>query len=398
MIETNLYPSDGESTIDYIARMVDIKDDLGITWEKLAEMINSNCGISYSESYYRKGCWRNLCDGTTMSSYGVDSGGITPEELKLRDLLQKVRKEKVKLSDERSQNNAYIRRLSREETIKEIAHDFAVQMENKPLLCLPKSIVTGDEEAILVLSDWHYGIECKSYWNTYDTEIARQRISKLRDSVKNKCNRHRISRLHVVNLSDLICGRIHLSLRLESRIDVITQVMEVSEILAEFLSSLSEVVNDVEYYDCDDNHSRIEPNKNDSINLESLTRITRWYLAERLSHNPRITVHDNIYGDDIIAFDCKGYRVLGVHGDKDKPSSVIDRLSMMTKERPDLVLVAHYHHFNADELNEVVVIGNGSLMGTDTYAKDRRLTSKPSQNLIIASDESVVDTLYRIVL
>lgn len=401
MTDTTFSPKEGESTIDYITRMVDLKDDLGVTWTKLAEIINDACGMNYSESYYRKGNWRtNVASIESDDAHGITEP-FTAEELKLRDLLQKVRKEKVKLSDERTQNNAYIRRLSREETIKDIAHDFAVQMEKKPLLTPTNEIplVSSDnKEAILVISDWHYGIECNSYWNTYNTEIAKQRIAKLQCEVKERCQQNGIRKINVVNLSDLICGRIHLALRLESRIDVITQVMEVSEILAEFLTSLSEDVWDVEYYDCEDNHSRIEPNKNDSINLETLTRITHWYLAERLSSNPRITVHDNTYGDDIIAFDCLGYRVLAVHGDKDKPKSVVDRLSLMTKERPDLVLVAHYHHFSADELNEVVVVGNGSLMGTDTYAKDKRLTSMPSQNLIIASDKSVVDTLYRLVL
>lgn len=418
MIDTVLEKSENETVIEYISRMVELKDSLGLTWNEVADIINAKCGVNYSESFYRKGNWQSrfapkvtsdnvdflVIHDEVNTAEPVESENVTtlsPEEAKLRNLLQKVRKEKVKLSDERIQNNAYIRRLSREETIKDIAHDFAVQMEKKPLLTPTNELQvtdTGNKEAILVLSDWHYGIECNSYWNTYNTDIARQRISKLLDEVKDKCKQNDIYKIKVVNLSDLICGRIHLALRLESRIDVITQIMEVSEILAEFLTSLSEVVWDIEYYDCDDNHSRIEPNKNDSINLETLTRITHWYLAERLSKNPRITVRDNIYGDDIIAFYCMGYRVLAVHGDKDKPRSVVDRLSMMTKERPDLVLVAHYHHFSADELNEVVVIGNGSLMGTDTYAKDKRLTSVPSQNLIIVSDKSVVDTLYRIVL
>lgn len=416
MIDEMLSPKEDEAVIDYIARMVDLKDELGITWTKLAEIINDACGVNYSESFYRKGNWQSrfapkvtsdnvdflAINDEVNTAEPVESGNATnlsPEEAKLRNLLQKVRKEKVKLSDERIQNNAYIRRLSREETIKDIAHDFAVQMEKKPLLVGGGIIPYGSNarEAILTIGDWHYGIDCNSYWNTYNPEIARQRVSKLRDEVRMKCLQESIKTLHVVNLSDLICGRIHLALRLESRIDVITQVMEVSEILAEFLSSLSDVTT-IEYYDCEDNHSRLEPNKSDSINLESFVRIIHWYLKERLSHNERIHINDNTYGEDIIAFSSMGYRIIGVHGNKDKPKDVVDRLAMMTKERPDLVLVAHYHHFSADELNEVIVLGNGSLMGTDTYAKDMRLTAKPSQNMVIVSDRSVVDTLYRIVL
>ena len=44
----------------------------------------------------------------------------TNEENPYADILAEIKKERIKLSDERTQNNAYIRRISREETIKEI--------------------------------------------------------------------------------------------------------------------------------------------------------------------------------------------------------------------------------------------------------------------------------------
>lgn len=39
-------------------------------------------------------------------------------------------KERMKISDERVQNNALLRRISREETLKEIAADYASTMQN----------------------------------------------------------------------------------------------------------------------------------------------------------------------------------------------------------------------------------------------------------------------------
>ena len=55
----------------------------------------------------------------------------------------------------------------------------------------------------------------------------------------NICRKNDVNKLHVVNLSDLISGYIHLTLRLQNRYDVITQVMDIAEILAEFLNNLS---------------------------------------------------------------------------------------------------------------------------------------------------------------
>lgn len=388
-IEEVLARADSETTCDYIDRVCGCREEVGLTWEELAKVINAECGLSYDESHYRKN-WKNTVAKRAMAAEGKE------DTENLKDILARIKKERVKLSDERVQYNADFRKLSREETIKEIAHDFAVQMNGKKILSPYSPIMEGkNNSAILQISDWHYGIVVNNYWNQYDPEIAEQRISKLRDEVIRRCLMNNVNELHVVNLSDLICGRIHLPLRLQSRFDVITQIMKVSEILAEFLHDLSRHFK-VHYYDCIDNHSRLEPNKSENIDLESLARITTWYLKERLSDN--IVVHDNNFGLDIITFTVKGFKIAAVHGDKDKPSAVIDSLSLMTHDIYDLVLTAHLHHFIGDEKNETLMLSNGSLMGTDEYAKNCRLSAKPSQNLIIVTDDNVMDTLYRIVI
>ena len=106
------------------------------------------------------------------------------------------------------------------------------------------------------------------------------------------------------------------------------------------------------------------------------------------------------YSDDIITFDVMGgkYRVAGVHGHKDRPNKVIDNLTLMTKTHYDLILSAHLHHFSCDEKNETLHISNGSLMGVDSYAKDLRLSSRASQNLIFVTEDSVVDYIHRVIL
>ena len=101
---------------------------------------------------------------------------------------------------------------------------------------------------------------------------------------------------------------------------------------------------------------------------------------------------------DIITFNCNGFRVAGVHGDRDKPTKVIGNISRLTKEHFDLVLTAHLHHFSCDEQNRTLVISNGSLMGTDNYAESLRLDSAPSQNIIIVTEDNVAETIHRVIL
>lgn len=376
-----------ETNVEYIQRAIKLKHHNRITWHALSEIINENLGLHYCESYYRKGDYlRN-----PMISGELDSDSL-PESIK-------VKMEKVKASDIMRQTNSYIRKLAREDTFKEIALEAVSEISTKKLLPNASYKVTDDEnQAILQLSDWHYGIEVDTFLNKFNPEICRARIAKLCSETIAFCKQFKVHTLHITNLSDLICGRIHLTLRLESRMDVITQIMHVSEILSEFIAELTANGIAVEYYDCLDNHSRLEPNKKDSLDLESLVRIVPWYLRERLVDNDLVKINDNVLDDELITFEVLGHPVAGVHGHKDHPAHIVDGLTLLTKHRYELILTAHRHHFMCDEKNEVLVVGNGSLMGTDYYAKDYRLSSVPSQNLILVTKDNVAKYIYRVEL
>jgi hypothetical protein len=424
-----IYRLSTEGYVDYINRLCNLKrrGELQVyTWSELATLINEELGLSYSESTYRKNEFfpedeetlrkrsHNVVDTPLLqydpddvAFHGYNPGNTIDEEVD--DTLTKMEKLKMKISDERIQARADLRRISREETIKEIAKDYAEQMAaSAPLVDFYDPMFAwevdeeSEKEAILGISDWHYGIEIDNYWNVYNREIALERIGTLYNKVCYKLYKERIKKLHIVNLGDLICGRIHLTLRLQSRIDVVTQIMDVSEILAKFIHDIVQNCGcKVEYYDCLDNHSRIEPKKTDSLELESLSRIIPWYLKDRLKNMidcDLVNINSNTYGEEIVTFNSMGHNVACVHGHNDSPGKIVDSLAMMVKDRPDLILAAHYHHFSGDEKNEIVVVGSGSLMGTDTYAKNLRLTSKPSQNLIIVSKDNPIDAVHRILV
>lgn len=400
-VPEDLKKQENETYSAYKKRIVSCKKSRGLTWNDVRDYINSECNLDHDESVYRKYYKQLVQKGQVMDIDEIQDTikEDTPDAEELSNILSQIQKERMKLSDERVQNNAILRRLSREETLIEIAKDAALTISDKKILPSYTGVnhsPKGTASAILTLSDWHYGIVCDNYWNKYDPDIAELRIAKLKDKVIQRCLENNCKEIFVVNLSDLISGRIHLSIRLQNRIDVITQIIRVSEIMAEFLTDLSKYM-DVHYYDCLDNHSRLEPNKKDSLDLETLVRITPWYLKARLT-SPNIHIHNNEFGDDIISFNCKGYEVIGVHGDNDKPIKVVDNLTLLTHKHYDLVLTAHLHHFGGDEKNQTMVISNGSLMGTDSYAEKLRLSSRPSQNLIIATEDSVAEAIYRILL
>lgn len=399
------YPCEkGTSFDDYISILCKHKvlDGDDISWQDIADLASYWFPVGYSRHFYSRHAEEFLSLSSEEGKSEDDE--LTQEEIEdptdtFKEQLLELQKERVKIQDERSQNRAYVRRLAREDTIKEIALEAVRAMSAKKEFEVrpPEHSWDTDKEAVLLLSDWHYGMEVDSYWNRFTPEIAKSRVNKLLNETIARCEAQMIDTIHVLNLGDLIAGRIHLPLRIESRIDTITQIMQVSELLAEFLCELQGHIQFVHYYSCTDNHSRIEPDKTQSIDLESLCRITDWYLKMRLK-DTGVIIHDNKYGEDIITLSVAGHDMIAVHGDKDKPADAISKLSNFTRHSYEAVLMSHRHHFSADEECGTLVIGNGTLMGTDGYAKSLRLHSEPSQTLIFTTTDRVADSIVRIVL
>ena len=387
----NQFEKQQSETFDsYCHRIAQLKQQEGYTWDEIADIINDEWNVFYSESYYRK-------KEKKYVNYLLDD----EEENLVQDQLLNLEKQRIKLSDERKQINALIRKYAREDTIKEIAYSVANTITEKKLLSNEHCDIINlnnehnDEiEALLLISDWHYGICIENCYNSYNPEIAIERINQLKSVVIQKCKKENINKLNVLNLGDMISGIIHLPLRINSRIDVITQVIQVSEILAEFLFDLSNYFT-INYYSTADNHSRIEQNKKENINLESLYRITDWYLKYRLKNN-NVAFHENKYGNDIATLNILNHEIVGIHGDKDKQNNLIEKINNFTQHHYEMICSAHMHHFSADENCDTIMIANGSLMGTDDYAFDRRLHSQPSQNLIFITKNNVTDSIHKI--
>ncbi len=375
----------GESFDEYCHRISNLRNSLNLTWKEITDIINYTYGCKYSDWYYRN----------KEKKYLQNTLEDADQSLISEDLLN-LAKLRVQLSDERSQINAMIRRMSREDTLKEIALEVVKNISKEKQLVFKSSNYQEslNKEALLLISDWHYGNEINNIYNVYNPEIAKKRIYQLYELTVQKCLFNNIKHLHIANLGDMISGNIHLPLRINSRIDVITQVIEVSELICEFICDLSKHFS-ITYYSTSDNHSRIESNKKESIDLESLYRITDWYIKNRI---PNINYVENKFGQSIATMNILGYSIACVHGDKDKPDTLIDKLSNFTESSYSLICTAHEHHFSANEKHGTLMICNGSLMGTDDYAFNLRLHSKPSQNLIIISKNNVLDTLYRLEL
>ena len=380
-----------ESTKEYITRICQNKELYGLTWKDIANQVALNTGMKRDESYYRKK-YKN-CPGDVNNNMNEVNTEM------LSELILQLKKEQVKLADERAQNQAYVRKMAREETLKDMAIKAARAIGEKKALLKPTQHVfeKGERKAVLQLSDWHMGIEIDNYKNKYSPTITMDRLATLRDKVINLLVENKVDELWIADLGDLISGRIHLPLRIQSRMDVISQEILVSELLAELLSDLSQHCK-IHYYSVIDNHSRVEPNKEASLQLETLARIHPWYLKQRLAGNKRIEIHQNKIDETVMTFNIYDWLFAGVHGDKDRPSKVVNNITNLSHTKFDIILTAHLHHFASEEDYDTVVVSNGSLMGVDDHAYDLRKFSAPTQNLIIVTPENPTKYIARILV
>lgn len=265
--------------------------------------------------------------------------------------------------------------------------------------------VTRDEfgyqenDAVLVFSDWHYGMITDNIFNKFNIHICKDRIRQTVIKADERIRRHQCSNLHIIVLGDLFHGAIHTSARVAAEELVCDQLMQVSEILAQSIDTLSSSVKNTYVYLTYGNHGRTVQNKNDNIHRDNIERIVGWWLKERLKGNESIHITDE-FKHEFIFVPVRGHWFCATHGDIDRIKSSPKTLSALFRKQYgidiDYILLGDKHHI--ESFNEIGVTAMlcGSLCGADEYANNKRLYSTPSQLLLIVNEKCGVDAEYRI--
>lgn len=314
-----------------------------------------------------------------------------------------IRKEKQKLFDQRREYNKLLISDARAEHLNDELLHIAENLNKKyPLIQLDKYKQGNTKrEALLALSDWHYGMVTDNIWNTYNTDICKQRVEKLVFKVIDYLELNRIDMLHIVLLGDAAHGGCHVSCRVKSEEDVCDQIMHVSEIMAEAINKISACVSHITVYSCYGNHLRTIQNKKDSVDSDNLEKLIPWWLKQRLKDNSKIDIVESEY-KEFTRIDVCGYHVCCVHGNLDSfknlGSTINTIFSRKFGETIDYTISGDKHHLEEFEQFDIENILIRSLCGTDDYANGKRLYSKPGQTLIIFNLEDGRESTYHIPL
>lgn len=383
----NFVIMNNESNEEFIYRVCKYKVDTdNLSWQEVADVCNRELFQEFTESKYRKQYQGLLKFLDIALGEHLSSDAITDLEQKKDELYAQQVRTRDKLREHR--NN--IRNQSRFDNLKDVVIESAEIVSEKQPFINPKAPrdISNKKLGVLLLSDFHYGITIDNFLNKYDKEVCVERIRKVVSETIEFAERMEVDDLKIVNLGDLINGFLHISTRIENEEDVITQIMEVTEILAEMINQLSYHFNSIEYIDCLDNHSRVNANKNLSIEEENFGRLISWYLKPRLKDVSSVKIIEDRFDDTITKFDILGEPAIAVHGHKDGVSKIVSNMTLLTKTFPIAIFSSHiHHHYEKDEMG-IDLIVNGTLSGTDTYAKEIRRTSKPSQKFLVYEKEN----------
>lgn len=398
-MNNNLKRLEGETQEQYFFRVCSMKESLGFTWPQMAEIFNAEFGCNKGDTAYRKE-WAAFNKIFNANADKLIGDGVCSNEIQEQiDELYKVKKQ---VEDQRREYNKMLVSDARADHLTEklIEAANAVPLNNYKDLFRYKSD-TGTKEAILVCSDWHYGQVSDNIWNKYNTEICLQRVSKLFDKVYDALMVHNINRLHIVLLGDLINGAIHTGSRVASEENTCEQLMHVSEIIANFINTLSPCVNEINVYSTYGNHARTVQNKNDSIHSDNMERIIPFWLNQRLQNNHKVTIVDSDYYEFIYLNVC-GYNIVCTHGDLDSFKNlgvVVNSLfSKKYGKTIDYTFSGDKHHLESFEQFGVESALVGSLCGTDEFANNKRLYSNPMQTLCIFNKDDGKLCAYNIKL
>lgn len=346
------------------------------------------------------------CHPDTLRKAGVgikmaaEAGVLTFEE-KMNDNYSELYKAKQQFYDQRREYNKKLIEEARWDRIEGELIKAARELSySKPLGTTREFYSFGStrNEAVLVLSDWHYGMVADNVWNRYNTEIADRRIDQLKAKVGEKMRLHSICKLHIVLLGDLISGAIHNTCRIKSSEDTVEQLMHVSEKIAELIADLCAYGVEVDVYSTYGNHARTIQNLKESIHSDNLERIIPFWLKERLRGFDEIHFMDS-NAFEIIRVCVSGHEIGAVHGDLDtgKDSALV--MSQLYNKnfgaQMEYFITGHIHNSFVHEQMGIEQIGVGCLCGTDEYAKNKRLFSKPSQTFLVFNEDGL-DSIHEI--
>lgn len=378
---------DGESFLEYADRLIEAKENNQIDIDK-SELWDLLVNEKISPEESRKRLYGAKAIISKLKEEGYES--ITEDDILKTLELKRIEfeKEKQKFFDQRVSYKKVIRDDTRLDEVYDIIQE-TIQSGNLPKIEFNyKTIEHTDNDLLVSLNDLHFGADINNAWNTYNSDICKERLNDYFNEILKIKELHNSENCYVSANGDLINGNIHLSVLVSNKENIIEQVMGVSELIAQFLGELSKHFNNVVFIVVAGNHSRIGSNKDNSLKSERLDDLIPWYIKARLQNVDNVFVNENL-DNTMSLVDIRGKKYLNVHGDYDSGRSAIQSVALMSGQNIYAILCGHLHHNSMEYVNNIKVIMSGGFLGMDDYCITKRIVGIPQQLVCVCDDNGV---------
>ena len=374
---------DNETEEDYKIRVCSLKEELGMVWDEIRDVLNSELNESYSESYYRK--WfsaylrgrKDAIDDKVSSEEETEYYSPSDEDTIIRDRYKT-----------QTENIPYFRLLRQDTRFERFYSKIAeaiTKLEPPQVILRPSDFKSNKKEYIATVADLHIGAKFDSVNNSYSIEEAIIRFEKAYQLLSRFIDGHRLDKIKILSLGDIVQGILRISdLKLNEQ-PVVDSFITAMKLMAKFLNRLSSHCK-VEFIQvCYSNHDQIRPlgTKASELATEDLGKIFFNYLKDVLADNDRVTVSGDL-NNDYTEFKIFDFNCIALHGHQIKSvSTVVSDLTNRHRKFFDYVFLGHTHsakEFIAAEgkNHNIEVLISSSFCGSDQYADSLMVGSKAS--------------------
>lgn len=336
------------------------------------------------------------------------SVGELPELPKHVDMVADSKLKSIKslvgeIAYEKRENQQYLREINRGKRelidfallVEEISdavrqHDFKeFKIEAQPLL------PSNGKKMIAFLSDMHIGAIVDTDINTYNFNVALERLSQYVSKIIKEAKDNDITDIYIMNLGDVIE---HASMRFSQGFNAeftfSDQIVKASDLIIKFLMFLAREGFNLTYAGIAGNHDRItdkDKNIDGDHAVKPINEIIKVFIQNAGIKNIRFEQAKDYTHN--IELNTRNFKF--VHGDLDSINdmNLVAKHASMDGIDYDMVVMGHYHHFREIEVGfDKHVVSFGSLKGSDDYSENklRRLASV-SQGIIIVDESGYID-------
>lgn len=381
----DIKPHDGETERQFSWRLYGYVQSGDMTWQELADIINKE--FRNGEDDYRAECtYRKPIQAAAAYYDEVFSQSDNSCYEQMQEIRNEIAKERYKLQSlklEQTRDNRISSRF-------ELFYESISKTINKltPPEIRPREIPDYSKQWVLGIGDLHYGADFKSVNNSYSREECRRRFEALLSYLIQFIHEEKVKSLMIVNVADTIQGILRLSDLQINDVPVVQCVVEVSQLIAEFLNQLSAYCF-VEYYHVPSaNHSQTRNlgSKASELACEDMEYIIVNYIHDMLGDNGQIYVAKPS-GDSILEFGIAGFDCFAMHGHQIKSTTnIIKDMSNLRGRNYSYAFLGHTHSANEIVVGErdkhnIEVLTIPAFIGSDPYADSLMVGGKAMAKL-----------------